>query len=106
MSSSTFSAMLFVSVGCDLSGLDSSQKNALCLASEKGNDVIMSQLLETLPRPLIFPVRSAIPIHAAARHGHDHIVEKLVEAGCDVDQVCHTVFSRLGGGGCVLRSKC
>lgn len=80
-------AILLIDAGCDLTAQNNDHQTALCLASQKGNDVIVSYLLDKLPRPLVFTKLAAIPIHTAAKHGHAHIVQLLVERGCDINQL-------------------
>ena len=79
-------SILFVA-GCDLSIQSRDRQSPLFLASQKGNEEIVVHLLAALPRPLVFTTLSAIPVHAAAKQGHAHILQLLAEGGCDINQV-------------------
>ena len=73
--------------GCDLTAQTKERKSPLCMASQKGNEVITSHILATLPRPLVFTTLSAIPLHTAAKYGHADIIRLLVQGGCNINQV-------------------
>ena len=85
--------------GCDLCKQNRDRQSPLFLASQKGNEEIVVHLLAVLPRPLVFTTLSAIPVHAAAKQGHAHILQLLAEGGCDINQVS-TVGCRVSTVGC------
>ena len=85
--------------GCDLCKQNRDRQSPLFLASQKGNEEIVVHLLAVLPRPLVFTTLSAIPVHAAAKQGHAHILQLLAEGGCDINQV-RTVGCRVSTVGC------
>ena len=87
--------------GCDLCKQNRDRQSPLFLASQKGNEEIVVHLLAALPRPLVFTTLSAIPVHAAAKQGHAHILQLLAEGGCDINQVS-TVGCQVSTGGCLV----
>ena len=73
--------------GCNLQAVSKDHQTPLCLASQKGNEEVVRYLIKALPKPLSFKILSAIPIHAAAKQGHAHVLKLLAENGCDINQV-------------------
>ena len=73
-------------VGCDVNLPNVEGDTPLWVACEKGNEEMVSTLLKQ-PGVAMDAGIAHIPLHASAAHGYTAIVQRLVDAGCDVNKV-------------------
>jgi len=79
--------MLLQIIGCDVNLANAEGSTPLSLACSLGSDVIVDLLLRH-PRVEVDQGLVRTPLHEAAAVGSTSIVERLINAGCDVNKVC------------------